>query len=122
MNHSARRITTIYLVMFALIFNAITSSSVNASSTNGVLLCTTQGYKWVNVESDDNSKQQTLQHCKICLFPSSDDHFDDLVADSGKILLPSNNSHQTSKTLPRVFRARFAYSIRQIRAPPVNSL
>jgi hypothetical protein len=122
MNRSSRQLATFYLVMFALIFNAISSSAAYAESgsgKNGVLLCTSQGYQWVNVDSDSSSGEQAQQHCKLCLFPPSDDSFEPIIATCDSSLSFDDNGHQAKEQRHTIFKLRFARLTPQGRAPPL---
>ncbi len=125
MNHSNRQLATFYVVVYALIFNAITSSFVYAGSGSGqksVLFCTSQGYKWVQVDSDENVSERAQQHCKLCLFPPSDEPFEYLVAGSNSAHSFDAPGVESPGVFPTSFKLRFAYLIAQGRAPPLNTL
>lgn len=124
MNRSNRQLATFYLVMFALIFNAISSSAAYAGSAlgkNGVLLCTSIGYKWVNVESDTSSSEQAQQHCKLCLFPPNDESFEPVIAGADLSLLLGDAKGKNTELYHKVLQPRLARLTPQGRAPPVNT-
>lgn len=106
--------------MFALIFNAVTSSVVYGVEQNGVLICTSQGYKWLKVENETSETERAQQHCKLCLFPPSEEHFDDVIANTS---VDSSFSFEqiTGFSLEYQVISRFAYLVAQGRAPPLNT-
>ncbi|GAA6136826.1 hypothetical protein NBRC116583_05730 [Arenicella sp. 4NH20-0111] len=123
MNLSAFQSKTIYVVIFALILNAITSTGAFAAANSGsqsVLLCTSQGYQWVEVESDSVGTQQPSQHCKLCLFPPSDDAFDKYLTSHpyNDVTLEESKLKQAATTT--VVLSTFAYFLAQGRAPPIR--
>ena len=123
MTYSSRKITVTYMVMFALIFNAITSSVAYAGSMSGpggVLLCTSQGYKWVKVDDQSRSSEQTQQHCKLCLFPSSEDNTNDFIADAKTASPIEIRTRLRLNNWQPLLKNQLADLIAQGRAPPIN--
>lgn len=111
---------TIYLVIFALIFNAVTSTVAFGAnnSSDQVLLCTSSGYKWVSVDNLPESKPNAQQHCKLCLFPANDENHDVFAFLSKTPFIASQSTGQFSLSLYPSIKARFAHFIAQGRAPP----
>jgi len=108
--------------MFALIFNAMTSSAMASSvGQNGMLLCTSQGYQWVNVEQGNNVIEQAQEHCQACLFPHSDDSSADLISSAYRNTFPKqvNRILLLADDAAVVQQARFTLS--PSRAPPIFS-
>lgn len=121
MNRPAIKISTIYLVIFALIFNAITSTVAfggTGGGPNEVLLCTSSGYKWVNIDDLPTSEQNTQQHCKLCLFPPSDDNSDDFILPSSTAIKFSLSDNKLSASPNASIKTRFTYLVAHSRAPP----
>ncbi len=122
MRNPARQLHTIYLVMFALLFNAMTSSAMASSlGENGMLLCTSQGYKWVNVEQDGKTVEQAQEHCQACLFPHNDDSPSDLInsASANTFSKLASNDLLLASDIALLQRDNFALHLS--RAPPVFS-
>ena len=122
MRNPARQLHTIYLVMFALLFNAMTSSAMASSlGENGILLCTSQGYQWVNDEQDGNTVELAQKHCQACLFPHNDDSSADLINSAAANTfskLTSNDLLLSSDIAPL---QRDSFALHLSRAPPVFS-
>jgi len=110
-------------VMFALIFNAITSTAAYAGvGSNEMLFCTSQGYQWIKVEDQTSSSERAQQHCKLCLFPASEDNVSDADVSTARRSLFIQSVTQSFKNVYPLLKARFAKLIAQGRAPPINTL
>jgi hypothetical protein len=121
----ATHLATIYMLVFALIFNAMTSASVYASdiaNQSRVLFCTSQGYEWVNVETDSETGQSTQLHCKLCLFPPNDDNVSDFIVESYASTIFANSQPLADEIAHPLFKIRFAHQLAQSRAPPIPLL
>ncbi len=125
MNRTSLKLATIQMVMFVLIFNAVTSSVAYAGTVLGqqsTLFCTSQGYKRVDVKSGISVSDQVQQHCKVCLSPSSEDNISDLIANTDSSFVLLANKDQARHTALSFVRPRLAHLIAQGRAPPINTL
>jgi len=121
MNRSNRKLTTIYLVMFALIFNAVTSSvAYGMAERNGMLLCTSQGYKLVQVENETSPTERVQQHCELCLFPPSDECFEPFIADIDSPFLLAARQTSSANSVLQIAKTRYSYLFAQGRAPPLS--
>lgn len=121
MKSSASQIKTVYVVIFALLINAISSTGALAalnSGTQSVLLCTSQGYKWVTVDSETPKTSNANQHCKACLFPQNDTNSDDFIGSEFVCVAKEANQRGTISATDIVVHHRTAYSLAQGRAPP----
>ena len=120
---STKKTTTIYLVIYALIFNAVTSSMAfggpGSLGKEGVLFCTSSGYQWVTVDVEPESGSSVKQHCKLCLFPPLDDNFDHILQpqEADIEFTTRRQISLTRSTTPK--RAQFIYLLAQGRAPPL---
>jgi len=118
---STHQIKTVYVVIFALLINAITSTGAFAAlSSDGqmVLLCTSQGYEWVKVDSDTSNSLDTTQHCKLCLFPQSDNSVDGLVSAHSFISYDALHNQQSVFGEQSFLATQDYYFLAQGRAPP----
>lgn len=121
----AKHLATIYMLVFALIFNAISSAAAYAgdvANQNRVLLCTSQGYEWVKVGTDSETGQSTQLHCKLCLFPPNDDNASDFIAESYASTIFFNSQPLVPEIAYPLFKTRFAHQLAQSRAPPAPLL
>jgi len=110
--------------MFALIFNAVTSSvaySKNGLGQSGEIFCTSQGYEWIKVDKETSVSEQVQQHCEMCLFPASENNLDDFILDNSAS--PIFACAQTSAILDssRPLAAHTAFLVAQGRAPPIST-
>jgi len=103
------------ILLAAILINAI--GSVSAGVTNkSVLLCTSQGYKWVNVEDDNNTTHQ-IAGCELCITSSNDDLENCIDTDS--MLSVLSVISQTHKAVGFDSETTISkYFIAQGRAPP----
>ena len=121
---STTKTATIYLVIYALIFNAVTSSLAfggpGSMSKEGVLFCTSLGYQWVTVDVKPESENSIKQHCKLCLYPPVDDGFDSILypLDSRIEFTARQQLLLSQLVTPR--RSQFVYLLAQGRAPPLE--
>lgn len=121
----ANHLATIYMLVFVLIFNATVSAGANAgdvANQNGVLLCTSQGYEWVDLETDSETGQSTQLHCKLCLFPPNDDNLSDFIVESYASTIFANSQPLVAEIAYPLFKTRFAHQLAQSRAPPLPLL
>lgn len=62
-----------YLLLLAFICNALTPAFAGQlNSTNKVLLCTSQGFEWVELEQAQLGSEPVEQHCVYCTAPNDD--------------------------------------------------
>ena len=122
MKSPASQIKTVYVVIFALLINAITSTGALAalnSGTQSVLLCTSQGYKWVTVDSETPKTSNANQHCKACLFPQSDTNSDDFIGSEFVCMAKEANQSGIVSAKDIVVHRQIEYALAQGRAPPI---
>jgi len=122
-NRRPSHTSTTLLVIFVLIFNAVTSNvafGAADSSLNQVLLCTSSGYKWVNIDELPGSKGKAKQHCALCLFPPNDDNDAQLNALLSSVLIDFNvlGQQDLSNIDAHTLHTRYRHSLAQGRAPP----
>ncbi len=110
--------------MFALIFNAVTSSvaySKNGLGQGSEIFCTSQGYEWITVETETSVSEQVQQHCELCLFPASENHLDDFILDRSANSIYACAQTSAHRNSSRQIIARFTFLIAQGRAPPSST-
>ena len=121
MSRATRKAATLYIVLIALFFNTATSMAVsgtNVQSGDKVLLCTVQGFQWVSLDDADDSTQHAAQHCKICLFPVSDESASDYFFYSPQLAAFVNVVNTVLFDNPASLGLESFYSFAQGRAPP----
>ena len=124
MTYSRKQTRTVYAVLFAFLVNALVPSyafSADENSPKEMLLCTSQGYKWVTVVDDSNtsSNQKGSQHCKLCLFPSKSDHIDYQWVGSHLNTKIANLAVISANSPKLLLKIQFAQLLAQGRAPPI---
>lgn len=73
-----------YLFLLAWIVNSIAPSLAASSDPERFLLCTSQGYQWVEIESSDAKDSASgsveAKQCIFCLSPKDQDFGEDLLS------------------------------------------
>jgi len=122
MNKPTKQLNIIALLMFALIFNAMSSTAMaGIAGENGVLLCTSQGYKWVDVEQSFDKSNKIQKHCQLCLVPQGDSSDDSVLSSSEYLhtLRVTDNVFAFSNVY--IKPTHNSYQLAQGRAPPALS-
>ena len=122
MNRSAKQLNIVALLMFALIFNAMSSTAMaGVAGENGVLLCTSQGYKWLNVDKSSDKSNKIQKHCQLCLAPQGDTSDDNILF--AAVLLKSQFAAHNGLSFSHVYIRPHhnVYQLAQGRAPPALS-
>lgn len=113
---------TAYIVAIALLFNALFATSamaMGAAGSESVLLCTSQGYKWVELD-ENTASGEGQKHCELCLFPPLDDSSDALHHTTLADVSPSCDVNRYFVSEYDRFKHRFQNQLAQGRAPPLS--
>lgn len=116
------------LLIFVLLFNTATPIAVSATQDllgeqNKVLICTSEGFKWINADSVEQTDfQQNIeqqQHCPMCIL--HDDQGNAVISYKfDHTLLTNHVAFKYTKKSDRVSNTLFLHE-QGSRAPPINS-
>jgi hypothetical protein len=110
-----RRVTIVNLLVLAMLFNTAAAAALNSSGSQRTLLCTSSGYQWVDVGTDQGA-QAPAGHCVFCLNSGDDEALVELCENT----LPKALGHSRFHTnLPRIIPPIAHYSSALARAPPL---
>jgi hypothetical protein len=118
------RTDVVWLIMLSMLCNAVLPLSVNAApynlgtttsaTPNQVLMCTSRGYRWVDVSSLTETKIDSA-HCLMCLMV---DHDSSAILSSHGIQL-LQHSHQLRAITALADFPSAHPKLPRVRAPPI---
>ena len=122
---SPTRSSFIRLLVLVFLSNAIFPSLVGATLSSSadanvgkVLLCTSNGYQWVDIGSEDSFDDST-PHCIFCLAAQDETDF---IDGQSAFVFPLWILDFTENSILDYFASQSPYALARLRAPPVNSL
>ena len=122
--NSGNKTATIYLLIYALIFNAVSSpmafGGAGSMGKESVLFCTSAGYQWLSIDAQPESEDSIKQHCKLCLFPPIDDSLDSIIHSPQASAQFAIRKYISLSRLATPKRAQLIYLLAQGRAPPLE--
>ena len=118
MKRSLNNYPVIATLVLAFLVNAIAPVLAAPDNSGKVLLCSAQGYKWVNLDADGNiEKESSAERCFLCL--AADDSVDQAIIESVTFSgFSLDRSTQKAFSQFPSFKARFLAYFPHGRAPP----